>query len=165
MVKRRLDRLWGAIVTLSIAILLTLVFKGWPLLNPEVSGRAPLNTECDLREQPCTVSFPAGGQVQLAVSPAGIPAVRPLSLSVRLSELPMPERVEVDFSGVDMEMGFNRVELLRLTDPEPEKWFGQGMLPVCVRDRMVWEARVLLHYPDRLLAAPFRFESARAGAR
>jgi hypothetical protein len=38
------------------------------------------------------------------------------------------------------------------------------MLPVCVRDRMTWEARVLLHYADGLRAAPFRFDSLRPGA-
>jgi hypothetical protein len=39
------------------------------------------------------------------------------------------------------------------------------MLPVCVRDRMTWEARVLLQFPQRLLAAPFRFETLRPGQR
>jgi hypothetical protein len=37
------------------------------------------------------------------------------------------------------------------------------MLPVCVRERMTWEARVLLHLPDGTLAAPFRFETTRRG--
>jgi hypothetical protein len=39
------------------------------------------------------------------------------------------------------------------------------MLPVCVRQRMTWEARVLLHYPQRMLAAPFRFDTLRPEAR
>jgi hypothetical protein len=34
------------------------------------------------------------------------------------------------------------------------------MLPVCVRDRMTWEARVLLTTPRGLIDAPFRFTTA-----
>jgi hypothetical protein len=67
-----------------------------------------------------------------------------------------PDRVEVDFAGVDMNMGFNRVAL----KPVGQGTFaGTGMLPVCVRARMTWEARVLLHTDAGLLAASFRFDT------
>ncbi len=153
--------LWGVAATLVIAIVAVVLIKAWPLLNPQVSERAPLSPECDLLSQACSVRFATGAEVELDVQPRGIPAVQPLELRVNLEGLPLPQRVEVDFIGVDMAMGFNRTAL-RL-DAESGTWSGQGMLPVCVRDRMTWEARVLLHYPDQLLAAPFRFVGLRPG--
>ena len=170
-------------------MVVVVLLKVWPLLHPPLSERAPLNPDCDLLREACQVRFADGGEVRLAIAPRGIPAVRPLQLEVGLNQLPTPERVEVDFRGVDMNMGFNRVRLQRAgagadTDPGAgtdaggpsagiddsaasdadavtERWRGQGMLPVCVRARMTWEAQVLLHYADGLRAAPFRFVSHR----
>lgn len=155
--------LWGVAAVLGIAIVAVVLVRAWPLLNPQVSERAPLRPDCDLLNQACSVRFASGAEVELNVLPRSIPAVHPLELGVNLDGLPVPQRVEVDFAGVDMAMGFNRAALSFNADSGA--WTGQGMLPVCVRDRMTWEARVLLHYPDRLLAAPFRFVSRRPGER
>ncbi len=155
--------LWGIAAALGIAIVVVVLLRAWPLLNPKVSERAPLNPDCDLLSQACSVQFASGAGVELNILPRGIPAVHPLKLGVRLDGLPVPQQVEVDFAGVDMAMGFNRAALS--LDAESGAWAGQGMLPVCVRDRMTWEARVLVQYPDRLLAAPFRFVSLRPGER
>jgi hypothetical protein len=162
--------LWWAVLALGAAIVAAVALKAWPLLHPAVAERAPLNPGCDLRERACAVAFDSGGSVRLDVHPRGIPPVRPLTLEVRLTGgLAPPERVEVDFAGVEMAMGFNRVTLARTPAAaeqtgdgvEPAHWRGEARLPVCVRARMTWEARVLLHYPGRLLAAPFRFDSVR----
>jgi hypothetical protein len=216
--------LWGIAAALAVAVAAVVAFKAWPVLHPSVAERAPLGPACDLRAGPCSVQFASGGSVTLAIAPRAIPAVHPLELDVTLRDLPAPQRVEVDFAGVEMDMGFNRTALQRDADaprpagttsggdaadadrtpadravgPHPvgavgerghqdqddgsegfdnraaagssalglrSRWTGQGMLPVCVRERMTWEARVLLHYPDRLLAAPFRFDTLRPGAR
>lgn len=153
--------LWGIAAALGVAIVAVVLMKAWPLLHPDISERAPLSADCDLLSQACSVRFAAGAEVDLDIQPRGIPAVHPLELRVSVKDLPSPRRVEVDFAGVDMAMGFNRTALS--FDADTGVWVGQGMLPVCVRDRMTWEARVLLHYADRLLAAPFRFVSARPG--
>ncbi|MEA3641263.1 MAG: hypothetical protein VBE63_15165 [Lamprobacter sp.] len=153
--------LWGMVAVLGVAIVTVVLVKTWPLLHPVVNERAPLSPDCDLLTQACSVWFATGAEVELDIQPRGIPAVHPLALRVSLKGLPTPERVEVDFAGVEMAMGFNRADLS--WDLESAAWTGKGMLPVCVRDRMTWEARVLLHYPDRLLAAPFRFVSLRPG--
>lgn len=172
--------LWLVAAVLVAAIGAVLLLKAWPLLHPAVSERAVLDPSCDLLQQPCSLSFASGGELSLTISPRGIPAVQPLEIKVRLRGLPRPERVEVDFRGVEMAMGFNRARLtlqdVAMSDPRsgpglgPDQragagdgstWTGTGMLPVCVRDRMTWEAQVLLYYPQRLLSAPFRFVSER----
>lgn len=172
--------LWALAAGLGLAVVVVVLIKAGPLLHPPLGERAPLNPDCDLLREACRVRFADGGEVRLAIEPRGIPAVRPLQLEVRLAHLPTPEQVEIDFQGVDMNMGFNRVHLQGVSvgagadsgaaasasadadaDANIERWRGQGMLPVCVRARMTWEAQVLLHYPGGLRAAPFRFVSQR----
>lgn len=153
--------LWVAAALLASAVAGTAVYKAWPLLYPKTGERAPLNTACDIRRGPCTTRFIDGGSVTLEIRPTGIPVAKPLSFIVDLAGLPAPERVELDFSGVDMDMGFNRSSLQPAEDGHT--YVGTGMLPICVRDRMTWEARVLLYEADGIRAAPFRFETRRSG--
>ena len=103
--------------------------------------------------------LPGGGRVRFAVEPSAIPVVEPLRLQVWTEDLDV-SLVEVDFSGVDMNMGFNRPRLERVA---PGRFAGEGMLPVCVRARMSWEARVLLHTPGGLQAVPFRSDTFQPG--
>jgi hypothetical protein len=66
----------------------------------------------------------------------------------------------VDFSGVDMDMGFNRV---RLEPVGKGSYSANGMLPVCVRDAMEWEAKVLLRSQEGLSSVAYRFITVRPG--
>jgi hypothetical protein len=97
--------------------------------------------------------------VTLAIEPQGIPVVVPLSIRVDLAGL-QALGVELDFAGADMNMGYNRVALESMGDG---RYQGKGMLPVCVRDRMTWEAKVLVQTSAGLMVAPFRFETSRTG--
>ncbi|EIC20004.1 hypothetical protein Thi970DRAFT_03616 [Thiorhodovibrio frisius] len=152
---------------LLVAILATLVLKLRPLLQTPVAVLAQAPASCNLRQGPCTAEFADGGQVMLAIAPSGIPLVKPLQLKVRLARMRAPLRVEVDFRGVDMDMGYNRVVLEAVADPDERRapdshsYRGSGILPLCVRQRMLWEARVLLLEPEGIRAGAFRFETRR----
>ncbi|MDJ0806742.1 MAG: hypothetical protein QNJ78_07900 [Gammaproteobacteria bacterium] len=151
--------LWSVTGMLVIAIAGVALYKSWPLLFPVVHISVPLDSECDLRAGPCVSPLPEGGRVSFAIEPRSIPVVKPLELQVRLEGMAV-ERVEIDFSGVDMNMGFNRP----LLSKQGEGHFsGKGMLPVCVRDAMEWEARVLLHTDQGLVSAPYRFITVKPG--
>jgi hypothetical protein len=129
-----------------------------PLLHPQAQLSAPLNTACDLRAGPCTSTLPDGGRVTLSIEPRSLPLARPLEIEVRLQGIEARDAA-VDFVGVNMDMGLNRAPL------EPAgggRFTGTGMLPVCSRNRMVWDARVLVETPGGLVAAPFRFETHRS---
>ncbi|MGD9299064.1 MAG: hypothetical protein PVG09_05110 [Thiohalocapsa sp.] len=156
----RVALLWVAAAALAAAVSGVAVYKAWPVLFPRIAERAPLSPACDITTAACAARFAGGGGVQLDILPRGIPAAHPLAVEVRLIDLPVPERVELDFAGVDMDMGYNRVGLTPSQDA-PELYTGNAMLPVCVRERMTWEARVLLHLPKGTMAAPFRFETTR----
>jgi hypothetical protein len=149
--------LWGLVATLLLAILAVLLIKVWPVLFPEIARAAPLDPQCDLRTGPCQSYFPDGGAITLSITPREIPALAPLDLEVKLKAL-TAQRVEVDIVGISMDMGFHRATLERAAD---HRYVGQTTLPVCVSDRMDWEARVLAHGNAGIVAAPFRFSTFR----
>ncbi|MGB5835099.1 MAG: hypothetical protein WBG92_24370 [Thiohalocapsa sp.] len=153
--------LWVLVAILAFGAISIAVYKAWLLFYPRTAERATLNPACDLRLSPCTVRFKSGASVQLDIQPRGIPVMRPLEATVQIDGLPAPRRVELDFAGFDMGMGYNRV-ILHPGD-QPGAYAGGGMLPICVRNRMTWQARVLLDLPHGILAAPFRFDTFRAG--
>ncbi|MBK1718265.1 hypothetical protein [Thiocystis violacea] len=155
--KSPLAGLWLVLGLVTLGLIATVVYKTWPLLYPPLTELAALNSRCDLRASPCEAVFGGGRWVRFAIEPRDLPTSAPLRLGVETAGLDVAA-VEVDFAGVDMYMGFNRVSLAAV---QKGRYAGQGMLPVCVRERMTWEARVLIHTPDGLLAAPFRFDTNR----
>lgn len=149
-------RMVAIAVALTLMALIATALWFAPALRPDVSIRAPL-TACDLAANPCEAELPGGARIRLAVTPRPIPVMERIRLAVDLQGV-AAERVEVDFSGVDMNMGFNRFVLLGQGDGP---YVGEGVLPVCTRNRMEWEATVLVETDGKLIAAPFRFETVR----
>ncbi len=151
--------LWGVIGLLFAALAGVALYKAYPLLYPPVSVRAPLNPDCDLRAGPCTVTFPDGAKVRFDIEPRAIPVVKPLRIVAQLEGIDATA-VQVDFQGTDMNMGFNRA---KLNAEGNGRFAGDGMLPVCVRDAMEWEAKVLIETRAGLMEAPFRFVTVKPG--
>lgn len=153
-------RLWWLVLACLLgAILGTLAIKSRGIWEPPIAELAPAPASCDLRRGACTARFADGGRVSLLIEPTGIPLVKPLRLRALLQDMPPAPRVEVDFRGVDMDMGLNRFALEATA--QPGAYQGTGMLPLCARQRMRWEARVLLFWADATRAAAFRFDTQR----
>jgi hypothetical protein len=148
-------RIWLAAAGVFAAVAAGAFYVAWPLLNPTVVATAPLDSGCDLRQGPCTGTLPNGATVRFGLEPRAIPLLEPLAIDVRVGGM-RALGVQVDFAGVDMNMGYNRPSL----SPEGEgRYVGKAVLPVCVRYRMDWEARVLVRTAEGLMAAPFRFST------
>lgn len=149
--------LWRAAALLAAALAATAAVKLAPPLNPPQEISLPPDTVCDLNQGPCAAQLPGGGRLEFAVEPRPVPVLRPLRLQVRATGFKAGS-VEVDFAGVDMKMAFNRP---RLEPVEDGLFTGQTSLPVCVRDKMDWQATVLVESDGRRIAVPFRFETKR----
>jgi hypothetical protein len=147
--------LWSIIGLLAAALAITAAVKLSPLLNPTQKISLPLNTTCDLQQGPCTTPLPGGGRLELSLEPRPIPVLKPLKLLVRATGFKAGS-VEVDFAGVDMKMAFNRP---RLKLGKDGLFTGEATLPVCVRDKMSWQATVLVESDGKRIAVPFRFET------
>lgn len=148
---------WSGLAVLLVALAVGAALRLGPLSRPEVVATAPPDAGCDLHRGPCAARLPEGGTIELGIEPRAIPLLQPLQLQVRVMGL-AAQSVEVDFRGVDMDMGYNRP---RLAQMEEGRFAGKTVLPVCVTDRMTWEALVLVRTDRGIVAAPFRFETAR----
>ncbi len=151
--------LWVVFGALLIAVCAAALYRAWPMLFPEITASVAADPACDLRAGPCVSRVGDDASVSFAIEPREIPLVKPLQLRVELKGLDA-QQIEVDFSGVDMNMGFNRVKLERKREG---LFIGGGMLPVCVRDAMEWEARVLIHARQGISSVAYRFITVRAG--
>jgi hypothetical protein len=149
--------LWSIVGLLVAALTITAAVKLSPRFNPPQKISLPLDPACDLHQGSCAASLPGGGRMEFSLEPRPIPVLKPLRLEVRVAGF-KADSMEVDFAGADMKMAFNRPRL------EPEKgglFSGQTSLPVCVRDKMNWQATVLVESDGKQIAVPFRFETKR----
>ena len=145
-------------LALALAILGVLGYK----LSPRLFSRADISLapiRCNPAELPCSAALPDGGRLVLTATPRPIRPLQTFRLAVRLIDS-KAERVEVDFDGVDMRMGLNRVRLAPPTNAKDYDYSGQAMLPVCVSASMLWAATVIIETKDGQIAIPFHFEVA-----
>lgn len=139
-------------VVLGIALIGVVTWK----LQPRADLSLSLSP-CNLNLQACSVDLPQGGRIELAMEPRPIPTLRPLRVEMKLGGIE-PEKVEVDFAGVSMNMGFNRPQLAAVG---VGRYAGEATLPVCITGAMEWQATVLLHTGRGTVSVPFRFEAGR----
>ena len=147
-----------AISGVLIAILIAATYYKTELATKEqVIARIKPDKSCDLQKSACKLALPEGGEVTLSIEPRPIPLVKQLNISVNAQTI-KPDSVVVDFKGTTMNMGPNNVTLKAQTE---EFFSGNGMLPVCVRNRMEWQADVYLKTEKGIIVAPFIFETVK----
>jgi len=147
----KVSSIWTIIALLVLGVILVASYTLKDILQPDVTEAAALDESCDLRKGACTSKLPHGGTASFSITP--IQLLKPLTLHVKTNNVDVSS-VQVEFVGIDMEMGFNRSKLIK----EGENSFkGLGVLSVCVRDRMDWEARIFLETNRGVIVVPFRF--------
>lgn len=149
--------LMDVIGILLIALVVVVGYKLSPLLLPRADVVIQPDPACDLQRQACAVTLPAGGSAELAMTPRPIPMAMPFEVQVTTGGF-VATRVEVDFSGIDMNMGLNRPQL---TPRAGGSFAGQATLPVCITGTMDWQATVLIETGGERIAIPYRFRSGR----
>ena len=120
------------------------------------ASQLPLSP-CNLSVQECSVLLPQGAQLTLSIDPRPIRAMQKLSIQVDISGNGLdPRKVEIDFDGVDMNMGYNRPTL----SGGSRHFSGQTILPICITGTMTWKATVLITTDHKKIAIPFQFSVA-----
>jgi len=144
-----------------LSIIALLVFAGGiaasyfykKYLISNVIAQASLQVPCNLRQAACTNIFPNGETVSFSINPKNIPILQALSLKVEIKGI-TASAVNVDFVGLNMDMGFNHSELKL---DAFNNYTGEFTIPICVNSRMEWEAQVKLETDQGIMMAPFRF--------
>lgn len=142
-----------------IALVVVVGYKLSPMLLPKADLTVQPDPSCNLQQQACAVMLPNGGQVELNMATRPIPLVKPFKVEVATRGF-TPVRVEVDFAGIDMNMGLNRIALVSGVSGLHS---GEATLPVCITGQMDWQATVLVETGGQRIAVPFRFASVPHG--
>ncbi|WP_147436931.1 hypothetical protein [Alkalispirillum mobile] len=148
------------LMALILALLIVLGWRGPSLLQPSVGDEAEVVGDCDLHSGACEAQWDDGTHLTFQITPRPIRMQTRLQLEAEVSGPLAPDRVQVDFQGLEMYMGYNRPEL----EAQGDRWHSEGILPLCVTDRMTWEATVMLHRgedEEAVRTARFRFETRR----
>ena len=133
------DWLWlvGAILLLAAGF----VVQKTGLLDQQQQATVVVS-DCDLRQGGCNIEM-AGQVLQFVIDPADVQILQPLTIALNLPENAdnLLEKVSVEFEGINMDMGYNRVWL----EPLDKNVFqGQGMLPACTAETMYWRIHLLV---------------------
>lgn len=144
-----------AAIILALLLVALIGYKLSPYFLPQADLTATAESACDLNRQACAATLPDGRRVTLEISPRPIPTVQALRVDVAVSGI-NARKVEVDFAGADMNMGYNRQSL---TATSAGRYGGAAALPVCVTGRMAWRATVLVDTERGRIAAPFVFNT------
>ncbi|MDP3511779.1 MAG: hypothetical protein Q8S20_03430 [Sulfuritalea sp.] len=144
---------------LSLAMIATLVGiavlgqRFSPLLLPKTDTTGVAQAGCDLQRQACPAILPDGSRLQLSITPRPIAFLQPLRVEVALGGIEA-RKVEVDFAGESMNMGYNRGQLAAAGGGI---YAGDAALPVCVSGSMTWVATVVIETDRQRIAVPYRF--------
>lgn len=112
-----------------------------------------VNASCDLDASACTTSV-NNQSITLDIEPKPIRVARMLNVRVKLTDI-QAEKVELDITGQNMYMGYNRVTLTPVKG-QPNLYEGQSMLAFCTNDKMDWHLSVLVTRKNQtLIQAPF----------
>lgn len=127
--------------TLALILLAVLAYTGaryWrssavvEVLNP---GAA-----CDVGQKQCLHRLPDGGTVAIDLSPRPVPLMQPVRVRVSLTGSSL-RPVFLEISGLNMEMGVNRVALKADGNG---LWRGETIIPICSQRQMHWRAALVL---------------------
>jgi hypothetical protein len=146
-------------ILLALALIAVVAYKLSPLLLPKADLTLMPVAGCDLNERACRVDLPGGGAIELSLTPRPIPVVKPMQVAVTMNGV-LARQVEVDFAGVGMSMGYNRVSLAA---DGTGHYVGQATIPVCVTGRMSWRATLMIETPTQRIAVPFVFDAPLGG--
>ncbi len=142
-------------------LMLALIFVGYYKIElarkSTIIAQIEPDSSCDLQVMACTLAIPGGGEVTLNIQPRPIPLVQKFNIDVQLNHIEA-EAVSVDFKGTIMNMGPNNVKLQAQTAVH---YRGQGMLPVCIRNSMEWQADVYIQTQEGIFIAPFIFVTSK----
>lgn len=144
------------IFSLALLVLGALLSASWffrPQSGPRTERVFQVGADCDLHLAPCEASGPGGQRIRLEIQPNSIPLLKPLVFLVVVEGME-PRRVQMEITGLNMDMGYNR---LTLTQEAPDYYSGTTALPICSQHRMEWQALIRVTAEQGVLSAPFTF--------
>lgn len=146
------------LIVLALALVAVIGYLASPLLLPRSDvGIAPV-AGCDLNRGACAATLAGGERIELSLWPRPVPVVRPMKIEATLTGFGAEriDTVAIDFAGVTMNMGYNRISL---APAGAGHYIGEATIPVCVSGRMAWRATLIVTAERRTISVPFPFDA------
>ncbi len=145
-------------ILLALAAIAAIGYLYSPLLLPKSDISVRPDPACDLNREACRARLPDGGEVELSLSPHPIPVARPIKIQVQVSgpTAATVDRMEVDFAGTTMNMGYNRATLSPLGNG---RFTGETSIPLCITGHMTWQGTLIATTDRQHITVPFEFEA------
>jgi hypothetical protein len=125
--------------------------------QPPMSTGSLADPSCRIDATACKAVFSDGTLVSLSIEQSPPRPLEPLDFHARVTGM-VPRKVTVELAGITMNMGPNRIALKSAGNG---LFQGQGMVPVCIRDRMEWQAIVRMETRGGVYEVPFHFHVSR----
>jgi hypothetical protein len=145
-------------VMLVIALVSVIGFKLSPMLVPRAEKLLTAEPGCNLQRAACSVVSDEGS-FEISLAPQPIATAKPLRIEVRTSSNKV-SRIDADFAGVGMNMGYFRPAL----QAHGDGLFAADLsLPVCISGHMLWDLTLLVETGTTFLVIPLRFSTPDTG--
>lgn len=149
-----------AVLVFALGLSASFLYQRYQLMQ-DVLFQAELDPDCDLKQSACSSKIFENGSISFSVTPKTIPLLEPLILDVSVKGFEF-ESAKVVFVGLNMDMGLNQAELKTIKRAGDITILqGKHIIPVCIKDKMEWEARVYLYNDKGYVMAPFRFTTVK----
>lgn len=113
--------------------------------------------DCFLQERSCT-AVSEQMQISLSLNPQPVPLMKPVQALVKVKGLKDLHVVELKVEGLNMYMGFQTAQLMRLSETD---WQGSFSLPICSEREMQWRVMANLKSPHADYQASFNLSTHR----
>jgi hypothetical protein len=146
------------IAMLLIGLVVVVSYKLSPLLAPKADLQLAPEPGCNLHRGSCSVTL-GSGKFEISLSPRPIPLIKPVQIEVRTVGVDV-RRIDADFAGIGMSMGYNRPQLLPVGD---YIYRATTSLPVCITGTMNWEMTLMVDTAADYILIPIRFTTPEGG--
>jgi hypothetical protein len=146
------------IAMLLIGLVTVVGYKLSPLLSPKADTRLQPKPGCNLHRGACNVALD-DGELEISISPRPIPLVKPIAIEVRSTGAEI-KRIDADFAGIGMNMGYNRPQLVAVGE---NRYRAETTLPVCITGTMDWELTLMVETGTKHVLIPIRFTTPEGG--
>lgn len=120
-----------------------------------------LRVHCPLQSEPCLIHLAGGLELNIRLSPRGLPTFKPLTLVLESDQIDfsLVKWFEASFEGRDMEMG--RHDLLLNPVIQSNTLSAVGSIPLCPMDpHMVWLLTIKFQYQNTVRLLKFEVASS-----
>jgi len=111
--------------------------------------------DCDLQQTSCFFSYEGKQrEIKILERPVLVNTKHTIQLTIPDTEV---EEVWIDFKGVEIDMGYNRLKL----KSKGTIFEGKLYLPSCTLEVMTWKAMVILKNGDKMLGHVYKFKTVK----